>query len=128
MMSRRLFVTAALFCTNFALGGVITAASPGEFLVSNTPVVMDHVTIETSTPCPLVTSRLEAEVKRLDGVYRELLKANNIDELREKLTQGQEPNGLMLHYVAVHGSWLALNGAVGQGSSIMSGISSLPSR
>jgi uncharacterized protein (DUF302 family) len=86
------------------------AASPGEFQLSNTPVVMDHVTIETSTPYPLVTSRLEADVKRLDESYRELLKENKIDELREKLTRGQEPDGLMLHYLAVHGDWLALNG------------------
>ena len=73
-MSRRLFAAIALFCTNFALGGTAMAASPEEFRVSNTPVVMDHVTIETSTPYPLVTSRLEAEVERLDGSYRELLK------------------------------------------------------
>jgi hypothetical protein len=110
MMSRRLFAAVALFCTNFALGGTAIAASPGEFRVSDTPVVMDHVTIETSTPYLLVTSRLEAEVKQLDASYRELLKENKIDELREKLTQGLEPDGLMLHYVAAHGSWLALDG------------------
>ena len=86
------------------------AAPSGEFRVSNTPVVMDHVSIETSTPYSLVASRLEAEVKRLDESYRELLKQNKIDELREKLTRAQEPNGLMLHYLAVHGDWLALNG------------------
>jgi hypothetical protein len=69
-----------------------------------------HATIETPTPYPLVKSRLEAEVKRLDGSYHELLKENKVDELRQKLTQGQEPDGLMIHYVGVHGDWLALEG------------------
>ena len=109
-MSRRLFGAVALLCADFAFAGTAMAASPRQFQISNTPVVMDHVTITTSAPYPLVTSRLGAEVRRLDESYRELLKENKIDELREKLTQGQEPDGLMLHYLAVHGDWLALNG------------------
>jgi hypothetical protein len=109
-MLRGLLGVVAVLCTNFVLGDKVMAATLGEFRVSNTPVTMDHVTIETSTPYPLVKSRLEAEVRQLDGRYRELLKEGKIDELREKLTTGQAPNGLMLHYVGVHGDWLALNG------------------
>jgi uncharacterized protein (DUF302 family) len=92
------------------LGSPTMAAQAGAFRISNTPVVMDHVTIETSAPYQLVKSRLEAEVKRLDGSYRKLLEQNKVDELRQKLIQGQEPDGLMLHYVGVHGDWLALEG------------------
>ncbi len=71
---------------------------------------MDHVTIETSTPYQVVTSRLDAEVKRFDDSYRELLKNNKIDELRAKLSQGLEPDGFMIHFVAEQGSLLALEG------------------
>jgi hypothetical protein len=92
-MLRGLLGVVAVLCTNFVLGDKVMAATLGEFRVSNTPVTMDHVTIETSTPYPLVKSRLQAEVRQLDGRYRELLKEGKIDELREKLTTGQAPNG-----------------------------------
>jgi uncharacterized protein (DUF302 family) len=87
-----------------------------ELRVSNTPVVMDHVTIETSTPYQLVTSRLDDEVKRFDEGYRKLLKDNRIDELRVKLTQGLEPDGFMIHFVAEQGDLLALEGRRQQGN------------
>ena len=88
-MSGRFFGAAALLWTSFALlGGTAIAGAPKEFQVSNIPVVTDHVTIETSTPYRLVTSRLDDEVKRFDESYRRLLKESKIDELRAKLTQG----------------------------------------
>ncbi|MDQ1453216.1 MAG: hypothetical protein QOK38_3082 [Acidobacteriaceae bacterium] len=86
-----------------------------EFHASNMPVVMDHVTIETSTPYQLVTSRLDDEVKRFDESYRRLLKDNKIDELRVKLTQGLRPDGFMIHFVAEQGNLLALEGRRQQG-------------
>lgn len=92
------------------------AGEPKEFRVSNTTVVMDHVTIETSAPYQLVTSRLNAEVKRFDESYRELLKDNKIDELRVKLTQGLEPDGFMIHFVAEQGNLLGLEGRRQQGN------------
>jgi hypothetical protein len=90
MMFRRFSVVAALLlCAGLAPGdGAITGTTPNEFRISNTPVVMDHVTIETSTPYQLVTSRLDDEVNRFDESYRKLLKESKIDELRAKLTQG----------------------------------------
>jgi hypothetical protein len=115
MMFRGVSGAAALLCVSWALGGAAIADAPKEFRISNTPVVMDHVTIETSAPYQLVTSRIDAEVKRLDQSYRDLLNENKIDELRLKLTQGQEPDGFMMHYVAAHGDWLALEGGRQQG-------------
>ena len=109
-MWRGFFGPAVVFCVSFGLRTTALAAPPKEFHVSSTSVTMEHVTIETSTSYPLAKLRLEAEVKRLDESYRALLKENRIDELRQKLTQGQEPDGLMIHYVAVHGDWLALEG------------------
>ncbi len=92
------------------------AAAPKAFQVSTTPVVMDHVTIETSTPYRLATSRLGDEVKRFDASYRDLLKENKIDALRVKLTQGLEPDGFMIHFVAEQGDLLALEGKRQQGN------------
>jgi uncharacterized protein (DUF302 family) len=116
MMSGKVFGVVALLWASLAFGGAATAGAPKEFQVSNTPVVMDHVTIETSTPYQLVTSRLEAEVKRFDESYRKLLKDNKIDELRTKLTQGLEPDGFMIHFVAEQGDLLALEGKRQQGN------------
>jgi hypothetical protein len=115
-MFDRFSVIAVLLCVSLALGGTAMAGEPKAFHVSNTPVTMEHVTIETSTPYPLVTSRLGDEVKRFDESYRGLLKDNKIDELRAKLTQGLEPDGFMIHFVAEQGDLLALEGSRQQGN------------
>ena len=107
------FSVAAVLCASLASGG---AATPNEFRISNTPVVMDHVTIETYMPYRLVTSRLDDEVKRFDEGYRKLLQESKIDELRAKLTQGLEPDGFMIHFIAAQGDLLALEGRHLQGS------------
>jgi uncharacterized protein (DUF302 family) len=93
-----------------ASGGAAITGTPNELRISNVPVVMDHVTIETSTPYQLVTSRIDDEVKRFDESYRKLLQENKIDELRAKLTQGLEPDGFMIHFIAAQGDLLALEG------------------
>ncbi|MEJ0093995.1 MAG: DUF302 domain-containing protein [Methylocella sp.] len=92
------------------------SGAPEDLGVSTAPVVMDHITIETSTPYRLVTSRLNAEVRRFYNSYRELLKENKIDELRAKLTEGLEPDGFMIHFVAEQGGLLALEGGRQQGN------------
>jgi uncharacterized protein (DUF302 family) len=115
-MFGRLSGIAALLCASLALGGAAVAGASKVPHISNTPVVMDHVTIETSTPYQLVTSRLNDEVKRFDESYRKLLKDNKIDELRVKLTQGLEPDGFMIHFVAEQGDLLALEGRRQQGN------------
>jgi uncharacterized protein (DUF302 family) len=117
MMSERFFGAAVLFSVTLAsLGSPAIAGAPKEFQVSNRPVVMDHVTIETSTPYQLVTSRLDEEVKKFDESYRKLLEDNKIDELRAKLDQGLEPDGFMIHFIAEQGDLLALEGKRRQGN------------
>jgi uncharacterized protein (DUF302 family) len=115
-MSGRFFGSVALLWAGLALGGAATAGALNEFQVSNTSVATDHVTIETSTPYRLVTSRLDEEVKRFDESYRKLLEDNKIDELRIKLAQGLEPDGFMIHFVAEQGDLLALQGKRQQGN------------
>jgi hypothetical protein len=72
MMQGRSFCAALLGASLALLGGAATG-SAAEFQVSTTPVVMDHVTIETSIPYQMVTSRLNGEVRRFDESYRTLL-------------------------------------------------------
>jgi uncharacterized protein (DUF302 family) len=112
--ARRSFL--ALLCASLALGGAAIAHAPKKFQVSERAVLMDHVTIDTSTPYQVVTSRLDDEVKRFDDSYRILLKDNKIDELRVRLTQGLEPDGFMIHFVAEQGELLALEGKRQQGN------------
>ncbi|MEJ0093923.1 MAG: DUF302 domain-containing protein [Methylocella sp.] len=114
-MSKRFLGAVALFCASLALRCPTMAGAADKFQVSNTSVVMEHVTIETSTPYQLVTSRLDAEVKRFDESYRELLQENKIAELRMKLTQALAPDGFMIHFVAEQGDLLALEGRRQQG-------------
>ena len=115
-MFRRFSVAAALLCASLASGDAATTGTPNELRISNVPVVMDHVTIETSTPYQLVTSRIDDEVKRFDESYRKLLQENKIDELRAKLAQGLEPDGFMVHFIAAQGDLLALEGRRQQGN------------
>jgi uncharacterized protein (DUF302 family) len=116
MMQGRSFRAVALLGASLALLGGAATGSTVEFQVSTTPVVMDHVEIETSTPYQMVTSRLNGEVKRFDESYRTLLNENKIDELRAKLIQGLEPDGFMIHFVAEQGDLAALDGTRRQGN------------
>lgn len=100
----------ALLSASLALGGAAMAGTLKELRTSSTPVVMDHVRIETFTRYQLVTSRLDDEVKRFDESYRRLLKDDKIDDLRVKLTQGLAPDGFMIHFIAEQGNLLALEG------------------
>jgi uncharacterized protein (DUF302 family) len=106
----------ALLSASVALVGTAVAGVPKEFHISSTAVVMNHVTIETSTAYQLVISRLNSEVKWFDESYRVLLKNNQIDELRAKLIRGLEPDGFMLHFVAEQGDLSALEGRRRQGN------------
>jgi uncharacterized protein (DUF302 family) len=69
-----------------------------------------HVTVSTEMQYESVKTRIEAEVHRLDDSFRRLLAENKIEELREKLEEASRPHGLMIHYIATHGDWLALTG------------------
>ena len=114
-MSRRFSTLTALLCASLAAATAM-AGGPNQISVSTRPVIMEHVTVETSAPYRLVTSRLENEVKRFDASYRTLLENNKVEELRAKLTQGLEPNGFMIHFVAEQGDLLALQGKRQQGN------------
>jgi choline dehydrogenase-like flavoprotein len=59
---------------------------------------------------------LWARGHKSDESYRRLLKDNKIDELRVKLTEGLDPDGFMIHFVAEQGDLLALEGRRQQGN------------
>ena len=71
---------------------------------------VQHITVSTELKYESVKIRIEAEVQRLDDSFRQLLSENKIDELRQKLDKSTQPHGLMIHYIATHGDWLALTG------------------
>jgi uncharacterized protein (DUF302 family) len=74
-------------------------------------IQVEHITIEMDVSYAVVKERMEGELGQLDESYRELLREQKIDLLRKRLVKGAGANGLMIHYRAVHGDWLALAGA-----------------
>jgi len=99
----------ALFLAVFISSSTL-AETPDALTVTRKSVSIEHVTIKTRQKYSVVKSRIESGVKRLDESHRTLLKEDKIAELREKLKSDAQPYGLMIHYVATHGDWLALEG------------------
>lgn len=78
--------------------------------VSETKMVVDHVTVSSSKPYAVVKQELETRLGRLDDHIRTLLKENKPDELRAALQKAAGTDGLVIHYIGVHGDWLTLKG------------------
>ena len=92
---------------------VATAAPTGEVQFSRTQMVVEHVTVTSGKPYSAVKLDLEARLGRLDDAIRTLLKAGDTDALKAALTKAAGKDGLVIHYVGVHGDWLILKGAKG---------------
>jgi len=75
-----------------------------------TTVAVKHIRYHTARPYANVKADLEQKVGRLDEPIRKLLAEGKVDELRAALTKVAGEYGLVIHYVAVHGDWLILNG------------------
>lgn len=82
-------------------------ASAPQLLSSIIPV--EHITIHTGKPYSDVKAAIEGRLGHLDEHIRTLLVQGKIDELRTALEKAAGQDGLVIHYVAVHGDWLALN-------------------
>lgn len=88
------------------------AASP-DVRFSRTDMVVEHVTASSPRPYAEVKKDLETRLGRLDDSIRAKLKAGDVDALRAGLTKAAGKDGLVIHYVGVHGDWLILKGARG---------------
>ena len=60
-----------------------------------------------------VKKDLETRLGRLDDDIRAKLKAGDVDALHAALVKAAGKDGLVIHYVGVHGDWLILKGARG---------------
>jgi uncharacterized protein (DUF302 family) len=102
-------LAAAAVATLFQIDSV--GAEPvTETSVSTTIIPVEHVVMRTKKPYIEVKAALETRLGRLDSGIRTLLREHKVDELRAALEKLAGTDGLAIHYVAVHGDWLILNG------------------
>jgi uncharacterized protein (DUF302 family) len=89
--------------------------------VSETKMVVDHVTVSSSKPYAAVREDLESRLGRLDDHIRTLLKENRVDDLRTALQKVAGKDGLVIHYIGLHGDWLVLKGQHKNGTEYFTG-------
>lgn len=99
----------ALACVAMHAG----ATTPSDVRFSRTDMVVEHVTASSPRPYAEVKKDLETRLGRLDDGIRAKLKAGDVDALRAGLAKAAGKDGLVIHYVGVHGDWLILKGARG---------------
>jgi uncharacterized protein (DUF302 family) len=103
------------------LNGVCTPAMAATVDVSETQTIIDHVTVSSSKPYALVKQDLESRLGRLDDHIRTLLKQNKVEELRAALQKTAGNDGLVIHYIGLHGDWLVLKGQHKNGTEYFTG-------
>ena len=89
------------------MSGQSQAAAP---TVSSNTVLVEHVTVSSDKPYGEVKRNLEERLGRLDDNIRTLLHEGNKEELHAALLKAAGTDGLVIHYVGVHGDWLILKG------------------
>ncbi len=89
--------------------------------VSETKTIIDHVTVSSSKPYASVKQDLESRLGRLDDHIRTLLKQDKVDELRAALQKAAGNDGLVIHYIGLHGDWLMLKGQRRNGTEYFTG-------
>jgi uncharacterized protein (DUF302 family) len=114
-LSHALFFTVSLLAMLLSIGAARAQAN-SEIEISATVILIEHVVVKTKKPYSEIKSALEGRLGQLDGSIRLLLTEGKIDELRTALQKIGGKDGLAIHYIAVHGDWLALNGAPRNGN------------
>jgi len=89
--------------------------------VSETPMIVQHVTVSSSKPYPAVKQAIESRLAKLDDRFRTLAKEKRIGELRAELQKSAGTHGLMIHYTGDFGNWLALKGVQKNGTEYFTG-------
>jgi uncharacterized protein (DUF302 family) len=100
---------------------VCTPAMAATVDVSETQTIIDHVTVSSSKPYASVKQDLESRLGRLDDHIRMLLKQNKVEELHAALQKVAGNDGLVIHYIGVHGDWLVLKGQHKNGTEYFTG-------
>ena len=100
---------------------VCTPAMAATVDVSETQTIIDHVTVSSSKPYASVKQDLESRLGRLDDHIRTLLKQDKVEELRAALQRAAANDGLVIHYIGVHGDWLVLKGQHKNGTEYFTG-------
>jgi uncharacterized protein (DUF302 family) len=109
--------TALAVCMN----AVCTPAVAATVDVSETQTIIDHVTVSSSKPYAAVKQDLESRLGRLDDHIRTLLNQNKVEELRAALQKAAGNDGLVIHYIGLHGDWLVLKGQHKNGTEYFTG-------
>lgn len=97
-----------LVCLACAAGTAMAQAA--DVRASQTQMVVEHVTLSSARPYADVKRDLEDRLGRLDERIRKLLKDNDVEGLRAAVAQTAGKDGLIIHYVGVHGDWLIMKG------------------
>jgi hypothetical protein len=77
--------------------------------ITSTPLPVEHIQIATSKPYAEVKANVE-KLGRFDDRVRAFLKNNDIEGFRAALQEITGADGLAIHYIAIHGDFLALKG------------------
>jgi uncharacterized protein (DUF302 family) len=89
--------------------------------VSETSMVVQHVTVSSSKPYPAVIGDIEGSLAKLDDRYRQMAKEKRTDELQAELQKAAGKYGLMIHYTGSFTNWLALKGVQKRGTEYFTG-------
>lgn len=109
--------TALAVCMNALCAPAVAATVD----VSETQTIIDHVTVSSSKPYAAVKQDLESRLGRLDDHIRTLLNQNKVEELRAALQKAAGNDGLVIHYIGLHGDWLVLKGQHKNGTEYFTG-------
>lgn len=75
-----------------------------------THVSVEHITLSTPRPYSEVKRELESRLGRLDDGIRAMLRNNDLEGVRAALKKAAGKDDLAIHYIGLHGDWLALAG------------------
>jgi uncharacterized protein (DUF302 family) len=92
-----------------------SAAEPARDWTTSRIVPVEHITVHTQKDYDSIKTALEGRIGRLDEPTRKLLAERKLPELKSALERIAGNEGLVIHYVALHGDWLALNGGPRKG-------------
>ena len=89
--------------------GSLTGLTAEGVEVTSAPLLAEHIVIKTNKPYLEVKAGIE-KLGRFDDNMRTMLAKNDIEGLRVAAQRAAGEDGLAIHYVALHGDLLALQG------------------